>query len=58
MKHVIFSAPQLMSKETMAPFGAELTGDSEQQVSVMTAETPRSENVTLSEQSWQLEIQS
>lgn len=47
-----------MSKETMAPFGAELTGDSEQQVSVMTAETPGSENVTLSEQSWQLEIQS
>lgn len=33
-----------MSKETMAPFGAEVSGDLEQQVSVITTETPATED--------------
>lgn len=36
------SFPQLMSKETISPFGPELSGDLEQQVSVNT-ETPEKE---------------
>lgn len=41
-----------MSKETMAPFGAELSGDLEQQVSIITTETPNWENVLLFSQSY------
>lgn len=40
---ILFFPPQLMSKETMAPFGAELSGDLEQQVSI-TTETPNGGN--------------
>lgn len=35
---------QLMSKEIMAPFGTELSGDLEQQVSVTITETTNWEN--------------
>lgn len=40
MNQGIFFPPQLMSKETMAPFGAELSGDLEQQVRVIITQEP------------------